>query len=154
MKREDMRKALREAISEVMETMFFQPVNIKESGCTLSEWLTGGEPLVTVSLSFFGPLDGALFFLVPSRLANGITSNFLNLSEDEITDLQRGDTVKESLNMILGDMLSRVEKRAAFKLGLPHLLEEKVPDYFEGVEGENVLIETEDNRLALRMVVY
>ncbi|MBW2000908.1 MAG: chemotaxis protein CheX [Deltaproteobacteria bacterium] len=150
MDRETMMKTMRASISNVLETMFFQSVQISDTNCSLQEWFSNAQLLFGVSLSFNGPSAGSFYFLLPATMVTGITANFLGIEEEEINEEQKKDAVKEALNMIGGHMLSLFDKEGAFKLGIPELIEENdlAEDNLGDLKKDIILIETEENRLA------
>ncbi|MBU3950062.1 MAG: chemotaxis protein CheX [Proteobacteria bacterium] len=118
----EMMTAMKQAISEVMEKMFFMPVQINDKPGTLSEWFSSEEPIIGATLSFTGIQSGYSYLLIPAGAARELTANFLGYSEDTISEKHERDTVKEALNMIVGYMLSQFED--AFKLGIPQYINE------------------------------
>ena len=150
MDRDTMIMALREAISNVLEIMFFQPVQIVDYDCTLLEWFSQNQSLLGATLNFDGPLSGSLYLLIPGRMTGEITANFLGLGEEEINEEQKRDSVKEALNMIGGRMFSFFDRKSVFKLGIPKLIEESdlTDNRLRDMKGDIILIETEDNHLA------
>ena len=155
MDRETMMKAMREATSNVLETMFYQPIHITDANCSLKEWFSDTQLLVGVTLSFRGPSRGLFYLFLPTAMVTRITANFLGLDEEEVNEEQKNDAVKESLNMIGGNMLSFFDKQGVFKLDIPELIEGNnlSVDKFEGLEGSVIFIETEENRLAAGIVI-
>ena len=154
MDRDTMMTTLREAISNVLETMFFQPVQIVDYDCTLLEWFSQNQSLLGATLNFDGPLSGSLYLLIPGRMTDEITANFLGLSGERINEEQKRDSVKEALNMIGGRMFSFFDRKSVFKLGIPKLIEENdlTDNRLGELEGDMIPIETEDNRLAAGIV--
>ena len=146
---------MREAISNVLETMFFQPVQIVDNDRTLLEWFSQNESLLGARLDFKGPLSGSLYLIIPMKVVSEITANFLGLREEEIDERQKRDTVKETLNMIGGNTLSHSDRKSVFKLGIPKLIEEHdlAYDKLADLKGDFVLIETEDNHLAVGVAI-
>lgn len=150
----NMMKAMRTSISEVLGTMFFQMVQIVDANSTLQEWLAQEQSLLGATLDFGGPLAGSFYLLIPVDAANKITANFLGLNADEVHEEQQNDTVKEMLNMIGGGLLSIIDQKGTFKLGLPELIEtnDLTLDKFDGLQKDFVLFETKDHRLAAGLV--
>jgi chemotaxis protein CheY-P-specific phosphatase CheC len=150
MDKKTMIETMRAAISNVMETMFFQPVQINDEDCTLQEWFSDQESLLGAKLNFTGPSSGSCYFLIPSKLVNEITANFLGLEKEETDEEQRRDTIKEALNMIGGHMFSLCDNEGSISLGIPELIEEEsIKHYRLGeIKGETVFIETGDSHLA------
>jgi len=138
------------AIFEVLEIMFFQPVQFVDHQLPLNEWFPENESLKVARLEFAGPVSGAFYLLIPIALAAEMTANFLGLSEDGVSDQQQADTIKEALNMIGGHMLSLFDEQGKYQLGIPALLAEN-ESMTKPVEYENeeiLLIETGTMRLA------
>jgi len=150
MERETLTKMMREAISNVLETMFYLPVQFAENNLTLLEWFTDAQSLQGATLSFYGPLTGRISLLMPVKILSEITANFLGLNEGETNGEQKRDTLKEILNMIGGHMLSLVDEGGLFKIGLPEVIDEDDLSLHKlgEIKGEITLIETEDNHLA------
>jgi CheY-specific phosphatase CheX len=143
-------KNLRVAISNVMETMFFEPVQIIEKDMTLQEWFPDGSSIIGATLGFSGPLTGSFYLLVPVTATDKIVANFLGIDGGEIDDEQRMDTVKEALNMIGGGSFSLFDKDGEFKLSIPELMskEKCAYDQLGHIKGDTVFLESTDNRLA------
>ena len=142
---------LKQAISSVLETMFFLPVQIIEDSGVWDNWSQQKTKLWQVVVRFSGPVKGSFFLLVPINLAQEITANFLGLDEGEVEKDQESDTVKEALNMIGGYVLSQVEKADEFQLGIPEIVADDQVDLTNlAIESHNtILIETEENHLAV-----
>ena len=155
MDREIMIKTMREATSNVLETMFYQPVQITDTNCSLQDWFSDTQLLVGATLSFHGSSKGSFYLLLPATMVAGITANFLGIEEEEINEEQKMDAVKESLNMIGGNILSLFDKEGVFQLGIPELIEENdlAEDKLGGLKGDAILIETEENRLAAGIII-
>jgi CheY-specific phosphatase CheX len=150
MEKAAMMKAMKASISDVLETMFYQMVQIVGNDCGLQAWFAPGQSLLGVTLNFSGPSAGSFYILIPVDMANEITANFLGLDAGEIDAEQRTDTVKEALNMVSGGMLSVIDPQGAFKLGIPKIIaeDELTHDKLKDLPKDVILLETEDNRLA------
>ena len=146
---------LEEAIFNVLETMFFEPVQIINKEISLLNWFSDKQPLFGANLAFIGPMKGFFYMFVPNTVATEITANFLGIDEEEIDDEQRMDTVKEALNMIGGNVFSFFDKKGEFKLGIPKLMGEEKNTYemLEKIKGDTVFIESMDNRLAAGVAI-
>ena len=156
MHKDHMMETMKKAISNVLETMFFQPVQIADTDCTLQEWFAHNRALLGATLNFKGPSSGSLYLLIPVEIISEITANFLGLREEEVNEEQKRDTIKEAVNIIGGNMLSLFDKKGAFKLGIPELMkEEELTDNKLGdLKGDFILIETEENSLAAGIAIY
>ena len=156
MDKEKLMMNLKVAISNVMETMFFEPVQIIEKNTTLQEWFSDGESLIGATLGFSGALKGLFYLLVPLTATDEIVGNFLGLCREEIDYNQREDSVKEALNMIGGSSFSLFDKNGEFKLAIPKLMskEKCTYDQLGHIKGDTVFIESMDNRLAAVVEIY
>jgi CheY-specific phosphatase CheX len=145
---------MREAISNVMETMFFQVVQVPEVNVTLQKWFSGGQTLLGAALTFKGHLAGSIVLLMPEEMADEMTRDFLGLEKEKVSKEQRRDMVKEALNMIGGHALSISDGNGAYQIGIPGLLDERglTRERLGELEGESIFIETENSRLAVRIV--
>jgi CheY-specific phosphatase CheX len=122
MDRSVLMKMMKDAIFNVLETMFFQVVQFVED-VGIEEWFEGEQKLIGAALDFEGPFSGSFFFFVSADKASKITADFLGLEMEEVDENQREDTVKEALNMIGGNMLSRSEEMDGFRLGIPKVIQ-------------------------------
>jgi CheY-specific phosphatase CheX len=147
--KETMMLNMKQAISNVLELMFFQSVQFSDDDSLLNEWMPQDQPHIVATLGFTGPVSGTYYLMVPVDMAKEITANFLGLDVEMISEPQERDTVKEALNMIGGHMLSLVEKHEGFQLGIPEIIPEPQIDMnvYRGKIENVILIETEDSHL-------
>ncbi len=150
MERTTVMEAMRVSIFNVLETMFFQLVEITEPDCTLQEWFSENTTLLGSTLDFSGPWSGSFYLLIPANKANEITANFLGLEVEEVEESQREDAVKELLNMIGGGMLSQFDKKGAFRLGIPETIKRDglAPGKLNDFKGVAIFVEAGGDRLA------
>jgi len=155
MEKAAMMKAMKASISNVLETMFYQMVQIVDDDCGLQAWFAQGRSLLGATLKFAGPSEGMFYVIIPIEVADEITANFLGLDAGEIDPGQRTDTVKEALNMISGGMLSIFDPKGALKLGIPEMIAEKdlSHDKLKDLQKDVILLETEDNRMAVAIAM-
>ena len=153
--RETMTMNMKQAISNVLELMFFLPVQFVENESPVREWLPRSQVYTGATLGFSGPVSGSYYLLIPVAMAKEITANFLGLSEEEVNEAQESDTVKEALNMIGGHMLSLVDKPDGYQLGIPEIIFEAGFDMNADTgKKENVIyIEAEGNHLAAGIIL-
>lgn len=108
--------AMRDAISEVLETMFFVMVNFGGPAfpADLCAYASG------ISLSNAGGQMNIAFALT-APFATMITANLLGVSDGEVSvdDLQ--DAMKEMANMVAGNYQARTSE-ARWQLGLPFVI--------------------------------
>jgi hypothetical protein len=154
MDKEIMMELMKQAISDVLETMFFQPVQISSKNYTLQEWFFDKQSLLGATLTFSGPFAGLFYIVIPVNLVKEITANFLGIEKEEVNENQKKDTIKEALNIIGGHMFSLFDKEDATSLGIPELIEENnlKHDNLGEIKGNTFFIKTEDNHRAALVV--
>ncbi|MDY7035336.1 MAG: chemotaxis protein CheX [Thermodesulfobacteriota bacterium] len=150
MDRFSMMGTMKASIFNVLETMFFQPVQISDGNYTLDEWFSQDKTLIGATLNFSGPSAGSFYLLIPLKTAHEMTADFLGLHEEEINEEQKRDAIKEALNMIGGSMLSLMDKEGAYTLGIPALIEENdlTDNMLADLKGDILFIKTGDDHLA------
>lgn len=121
MKKDLLIKAMKTSISEVLETMFFSPLEFAhpaESGAAVLP----DDPLLSARIAFNGPLIGFMRLNLPHGLAHSLTADFLGVDREAVGDRQIVEMVKELLNMFAGNTFSRFDAKAVFDLGLPEIV--------------------------------
>ena len=141
-------KAMTNSISEVMETMFFLPVEIGHE-TIFEESGIGADDCFACHLSFTGDAAGKLILACPAKLTAEMAQNFLGESEDRLSREHLSGTLTEMLNMVCGNALSKTHPMAPYSLGLP----EPVP--CSDIDGKEkfILIRTIDSRMAVSLVL-
>lgn len=114
-------KALKDAISEVLETMCFMcPVPLKDP----PRHMDSGESWTVVELGFGAKQAGSLRIYFPWALAVEM-ANGLRGETDLIPETQETqDVLKEITNMVGGSLLHRLDPEAKVSLELPEVLSE------------------------------
>jgi hypothetical protein len=112
-------RMMRDAISNVLETMFFL-VPAFEEGEKL-QGFSQGPFLLESSITITGE-EGRLrlHFRATRAFASIITANFLGVGPEEVSPEEMEDTLKELANMVGGDCLSRLPADN-WALGIPKL---------------------------------
>jgi CheY-specific phosphatase CheX len=151
-----LKEATKASISEVLETMFFLPLEVSESerGRDLSQ--TPRDQLIGASLRFGGPIAGKVFFLIPIALARSLTADFLGQETADVGPDEMEGTVKEAVNMITGKTLSVFDEKSVFKLGIPDLMNpaELTNDFFsDNDDAFTLLFDAIEHQLALRIAI-
>jgi CheY-specific phosphatase CheX len=108
--------ALSSAVTEVLDCMFFLEV-LGE----IAEPPPQAEN-VTVQVSFDGDPPGSFQMRIARPAADAVAADFLGEELESLTDQQSTDVTLELANMICGAVLSRIESRAAFRLGSPEVV--------------------------------
>jgi len=153
MKNKDMITAMKNSISDVLETMFFLSLDFSNDIDLLELWNTGKDPIIAAKLSFSGPLSGYAVFCIPKKSALSITADFMGKDEQEISDDQINGTIKEIINMIIGNTFSMYNPDVVFNLGVPELVgfHDVIKDLSDSEKRFSVVIETLENYLAFQM---
>ena len=116
-------KTLITAIFEVLEKMFFvftEPLKGKSSGIYQMK----------TEISFNGPVNGSLQILFSRGVAETMAKNILNFDQDKITDEIMADCLKESINMICGNFVRKLDPKRVFNLSIPTF--EMISEDFHG----------------------
>lgn len=99
---------LREAVSEVFNTMVFMEIS---PGATMEEELQE-KPCVLSSISFMGLFDGSLSICCSMECAKEITMNLLAFEdEDEMQPSDIPDAIGEVANMTMGSLKTKLYDR-------------------------------------------
>jgi CheY-specific phosphatase CheX len=148
---------MKASISEVLEQMFFLPIDIIDSEAkkALAHW--NNQEAITVSVAFEGSPAGTFRLTVPHDLAASITADFLGALPESLSTEQVIETVKEMTNMLAGNALSAYDPQYAFNLRIPEVIpaanrnDRIAPD--ESDEPMEVFIETMDSCMVLRLSI-
>jgi len=151
----EMTKAMKQAISDVLNKMFFLAVQVNEKGIALNEWFSDKRQLAGATIGFTGPASGFSFLLIPEVVVREMTANFLGIAEKAVSEKQERDTVKEALNMIAGHMFSKFDEKGAFQIGIPLLINEGelLAGQFGRFNNGAIIIETEHSHMAAGIVI-
>jgi chemotaxis protein CheY-P-specific phosphatase CheC len=157
MDREALKEAMKTSISEVLETMFFLPLEMAETR-TEDPWShIPREKLNYTRLKFQGPFSGEAFFLIPFSLGTSLTGDFLGQEANDIGTNEVEETTRELLNMICGKALSLLDPKAVFKLGIPETIrhEELINSIFSDNERDiTLLCSTSHDQLAVKIAIH
>jgi CheY-specific phosphatase CheX len=149
-----MKLAMKDSIFNVIEQMFFLPIEVSETngsvdtGLQTTSWITAG-------VGFNGPSGGEFMLSIPADLATAMAVDFLGISPEMMSSDQITGTVKEMINMLAGSTLSAYEPEAAFDLQIPQIIAAPEPSTSDSKpEGSIVLlIETPDDRMTFRLII-
>ncbi|MCD4742365.1 MAG: chemotaxis protein CheX [Desulfobacteraceae bacterium] len=139
--------AMKTSISEVMETMFFLPVEFGEEA-TLAQ-CGMDKPIIASELKFAGDLSGSLCILASKNLIGEMAENFMGEARGLLTDDHLLGTLTEMLNMVCGNALSKIDTKVPFKLGLPEVIEESKIHEKEML----TIVETAESNMAIRLKI-
>ena len=148
-----MTTAMKTSISDVLETMFFLSLDFSDDLDLLELWNTEKDPIIAAKLSFNGPLCGYAVFCIPKKSALSITADFMGEDEQEISEDQINETVKEIINMIIGNTFSLYDPDVVFDLGVPELVgfHDSIKGLPDSEKRFSVVIETMENYLAFQL---
>jgi len=111
--------------SEVMETMFYLPIEFKEEPVTL---IQGGmetlKPHMACQLKFTGDVSGCVTLLIPKNLLAQMTEDFMGEPLENLEEEHLSGTLTEILNMICGNTLSKIGAKTPFELDIPKVIDE------------------------------
>jgi CheY-specific phosphatase CheX len=150
-----LKTAMISSISEVLETMFFLPMDFKEDIKAAALWDAEKSGISAVRIEFKGPRAGVFIFTIPNQLAVSITSSFLGIDEEQAVGDHVTETIKEIVNMVAGNTFSKFDDQAVYNLGVPE------PISFDDVKAtqidpENEIfigIDTLDSWLSFQLVL-
>ena len=117
MTRSEIHDALKQAVHEVLETMFFVRQIDDSVGPAASP-----ESDLFVQLHFEGSPGGQLTLSLGRDAARAIAADFLGSEEDELSGRQVEEVACELANMICGSVLSRTESETRFCLSSPFII--------------------------------
>ena len=148
MERKALIRAMKNSISEVLETMFFLPVDF-------SDTVNAEEIQMSVTkLDFSGPFSGSFVLFIPEEFAVSLTANFLGKDKEKVSEDNVIETSKEVINMIAGSTFANLDDQAVFDLNIPENILFDQAVHFPGTEDDIfVQIITLDNYFVLKMVI-
>ena len=146
-------QAMKASISEVLEQMFFLPIDLVDAGKEKSSPAIDGGETYTAKVGFQGPASGVFRLQIPAALAASISADFLGTLTEELSDEDISGTVKEMLNMLAGNSLSAYDPKAPFNLSIPELTQSPAGGEKAGEKREriDIRIETMDSCMSLNM---
>lgn len=147
-----MKLAMKDSIFNVIEQMFFLPIDVQDNHKSAKDRLPNTS-LITAGVGFNGPSDGMFILSIPEDLATSMAVDFLGISPEMITSEQIIGTVKEMINMLAGSTLSAYESEVAFNLQIPEIIAAQKPATSDSEPEQAILllIETLDNRMAFQL---
>lgn len=99
------------AIFEVFEKMFYvfcEPLQSDGKGYQMKS-----------AISFSGPVSGEIRIFLTRGIAETMVKNMLGLDKDEINESIMADCIKESINMICGNFVRKLDPERLFHLSIP-----------------------------------
>jgi CheY-specific phosphatase CheX len=149
-----MKLAMKDSISDVLEQMFFLPIDILEDDTGADANIEPqNNSLITAAVGFEGTSNGLFVLTIPSNLAGSMAIDFLGTSPEMLSSDQITETVKEMINMLAGSTLSAYEPESAFNLQIPVIIapSQPIPSSAKLDASIELLIETLESRMRFRL---
>ena len=141
--------AMKISISEVMETMFFLPVEYSERLAAKEVKMLKGKQNKACCLDFCGDFSGTVYLLVPSRFLREMAENFMGEPGDLFGDEILEGTLTETVNMMSGNALRKLNAGSPFQLTVPRLIPGS-----EFPEGEgSIIVKTTGPEMAVHITL-
>ncbi len=115
--------AMKISISEVMETMFYLPVEIGEELTITQSGMNNNKTSSACKINFFGSVSGCFILVISNDLLGEITENFIGEPKEDLNSDYFSGTLIEMLNMICGNALSKIDAEIPFELSIPELVD-------------------------------
>jgi len=139
-------QALTDSIFEVFEKMFYVFLEPADGPDGAYHYRAG--------INFSGPLRGEVTAVFSRPLAEVMLKNMLNIGDNEINEGLMEDCLKESLNMICGNFLSKHDSTQVFDLSIPtYASGRQVAGSTEGIDSEAVTLDFQSAQGRLRVVM-
>ncbi len=155
MEKESLTTAVKNSISNVLETMFFLPMDFPDAVHKKEFWTGKTDQIMAARLDFEGPFSGYCVFYMPKEFAVSMTADFLGKDAEGISDDEITGTVMEITNMITGNALSLYDEEEVFNLKVPELV--RPADFKKVFAGSKndifIVIDSVENRLAFQMAI-
>jgi CheY-specific phosphatase CheX len=119
METQALKTAMMDSIFEVLEGMFFLPMDFKDDVGSEALWGSEKGKILATQIEFKGTIAGRCIFTVPDQLALSITSSFLGFDENKAAGDHVVETVNEIINMVAGNAFSKFDAQSVFDLGIP-----------------------------------
>lgn len=147
-------EAMKASISEVLETMFFMPVDFVSTEAVPDTPSAADKPMAA-GLGFGGPVEGRFQLQVPEGLAGSISADFLGIDTGRLTREDVDGTIKEMINMLAGNTLSHYDPQMVFDLGVPERVPVEKPPTDPSSAGARVdlHIQTLDSRMLMTVTI-
>ena len=122
MEKQKLLRAAKASISEVLETMFFLPID--HTDIVEASVLNGviKDDMELVEVGFSGMFSGTFLLVIPDDLALFLTASFLGSIEEKVLPEHVPETKKEMANMIAGNTFTHFNDQVEFDLGIPEII--------------------------------
>lgn len=156
MNKETLMKALKASISEVLEKMFFLPLEFAEEKSPAELWPAGQDDgIIATTLAFKGSFSGQYCFFIPKPSAITLTASFLGENLKQVTPEKVGETVKEIINMIAGNTFGIFDEKEVFNLDIPHIVDfKKIKNQTFSAEKQIlIVVDTLEQSMCFQMIL-
>lgn len=123
MKIKDLKSAMAASISDVLETMFYMPLEFEDTGEPDKRGFFDIPDLRVCELEFNGSISGRLILMIPESLLVSMAVDFMAEDKSTIKRVHTDGIIKEVANMVAGHMLSHMDDKRDFHLGIPRITE-------------------------------
>ncbi|GAB6096509.1 hypothetical protein JCM14469_27620 [Desulfatiferula olefinivorans] len=120
----ELKSAMTASISDVLETMFYMPLECDDAARRRPEALFDQPDLRVCRLDFGGKLSGRFFMVIPEALLVTMAADFMGEDPRNIKRPHSDGIIKEVLNMVAGHMFSNMDSASEFTLGIPEIIED------------------------------
>ena len=133
---EQLKEILSRVVRETLEQLAFMfSLPEDERGCMIP------DSAVAATISFSGSFSGRLVMTVSNQLLPELAANMLGVDEEETALNQQHDALKETINIICGNLLPAIAgNEVVFDIDAPVIITE--------VEAIKNIIKDNDNKLA------
>lgn len=154
MDKSTMTEAMKASISEVLEQMFFMPIDFIAPDADQPD-PEPGHATIIVKLGFSGVPSGTFLLHVPTPLAQSVSADFLGISVPTLSIDQVTGTVLEMVNMLAGSALSIYDHHALFDLQIPEMITLKnASALVEGCSERIVIrVQTPESRMTFQLIL-
>ncbi|MCF6246388.1 MAG: chemotaxis protein CheX [Desulfobacula sp.] len=141
--------AMKASISEVLETMFFLPIEFGDQKTHTQTKMDKEKANMACQLKFSGDFNGRFLLVTPKDLLIEVAENFLGESRDTLEDEHLVGTLTEMLNMICGNALSKLDSKVPFELDIPEVISES------DIPGSQpfIIIKTTQSNMAITVII-
>ena len=122
MEKQKLLQAAKASISEVLETMFFLPIDCTEIAEKTAFNGAINDDMELAEVRFSGMFSGSFLLVIPDDLALFLTASFLGSIEDKVLPVHISETKKEMANMIAGNTFTHFNDQVEFDLGIPQIV--------------------------------
>lgn len=147
--------AMKDSISEVLEQMFFLPIDFMDPEQSPENENTKDGGMMTTRIGFSGTPSGLFLLTMPEGLASAVTADFMGVLPETLSREQITGTLMEMINMLAGNTLSAYAPQAVFDLQIPEMLAAPGADPDATDKGQciDIGIQTLESRMSLQLIV-